>query len=263
MAALPPRTRARLLRMLHGEAAASTEEHELNAIFLQITLAVMLIFMITFFLFMEKTGGEISRIDELKSQVELARREKLLHALERTADHYRIRYGLPLFLRIDPESGAKSFDLSGVIREGEFTGEESPRNSFRTGGRNAWLDYASPAKLAAEWEKQTLREAGEEGGLSKADQLWLKEQINRESAQIKREIIEVQTLASAVLLEYFAAHPEKISDSEIGKLLARINTEQDAETRQLLLAELAGRLKAFIRKELNRISDVPMLEELP
>ena len=52
------RTRSKLLKLLHGESAANSEEHELNAVFLQITLAIMLIFMITFFLFMEKPAAK-------------------------------------------------------------------------------------------------------------------------------------------------------------------------------------------------------------
>lgn len=263
-ARLTPRTRARLLRLLHGETAASAEEHELNAVFLQVALAIMLIFMIAFFLFVEKTGGEISRLDELKSQVEAARRDRLVNALERMAARYRARYGLVLFLRVDPGTGARSFDLSGVIREGALSGEENPRRSFRLGGQNACLDYSAPGKLTEAWESETLRDAGvTPDQLSGPDRLWLKEQLNLQIGQIRGEVVEVQTLAAAALQEYYAAHPEAVADPELRTLLARINAEQDPATRRLLLAELAGRLNTFVRKELNRISEVPMLEELP
>jgi len=262
---LPPQTRARLLRLLHGESAASAEENELNAIFLQIVLAVMLIFMITFFLFVEKTGGEISRLDQLQAQLSQARRDRLVNALERAAEYYRARYGLALFLRVDPESGGRSFDLSGVIREGALGDEENPRRSFRLGGQNAYLDYASPGKLAGEWEARVLREAGLPANEPPADpdRLWLKEQLKLRIAQLRGEVIEVQTLAAVTLQEFFATHPERVADPELRKLLTRINTETNPDTRRLLLAELAGRLNTFVRKELNRISEVPMLEELP
>lgn len=261
---LTPKTRARLLRLLHGETAASAEEHELNAVFLQVALAIMLIFMITFFLFVEKTGGEISRLDELKSQVEEARRDKLANALEHVASYYRTRYGLVFFLRVDPETGARSFDLSGVIREGALGGEENPRRSFRLGGQNAWLDYSAPGKLAEAWENETLHDAGlTMAQLSDADRLWLKEQLKLRIGQIRGEVAEVQTLAAATLQEHFAAHPEAVADPELQKLLTRINSEKAPAARRILLAELAGRLNVFVRKELHRISAVPMLEELP
>jgi len=258
------RTRDRLLRLLHGESAASAEEHELNAVFLQIALAIMLIFMITFFLFVEKTGGQINRLDELKTQLQQARRDKLAAAIEQTAAHYRARYGLVLFLRIDPADGTRSFDLSGVIREGSFSDKENPRRSFRVGGQNAYLDYSAPETLSNAWEKQTLHEAGvAPDQLSDADRIWLKDQLQLRIRQLRHEVVEVQTLAAAALQRHFADHPEAVSDPGLRKLLIRINTESNPETRDLLLAELAGRLNAFVRRELNQISEVPMLEELP
>lgn len=258
------RTRSKLLKLLHGESAANSEEHELNAVFLQITLAIMLIFMITFFLFMEKTGGEINRLDELREQLDLARREKLANAVDRTAERYRVRYGLTPFLRIDPDSGRKSYDLAGIIRDGALSGEENPRLSFRQGGQNACLDYSAPDVLQAEWEKQTLRQAGiAASDLGDADRLWLKEQLKLRIGQLRNEVSEVQTLAAATLQEHLAQHPETVIDPELRKLLARINAEPDGETRRYLLTELAGRLNAFVRSELKRISGAPMLEELP
>ncbi len=258
------RTRNRLLRLLHGEAAASAEEHELNAVFLQVALAVMLIFMITFFLFMRETGGRLSRLNELKVQLDRARRDRLATALERTAAWYRTRYGLALFLRVDPATGARSFDLSGVIRAGAFGGGEHPRRSFRIGGRNAWLDYSASGKLPGEWKTRTLRAAGVDAAeLSGADRLWLKEQLTFQIARLRGEVTEIQTLAAAALQRHFAARPETVSDPNIRGLLVRINAEKDPGTRRFLVAELAGRLNAFVRGELSRISGVPMLEELP
>lgn len=261
---LPPKTRARLLRLLHGESVASAEEHELNAVFLQIALAVMLIFMITFFLFIRETGSEISRLDEFKSRLAQARRDQLMNAIDRTAARYRARYGLALFLRIDPETGARSFDLSGVIREGVFSDEETPRRSFRTGGQNAYLDYSAPEKLTAAWENEILREARlAPDELTSPERLWLQEQLKFQIGRIRQEVMEVQTLAAAALQAHFAAHPGAVADPEIRQLLIRINAEKDADARRLLLGELAGRLNAHVRRELNRISAVPMLEELP
>ena len=261
---LPPKTRARLLRLLHGESVASAEEHELNAVFLQIALAIMLIFMITFFLFMRETGSEISRLGEFKAQLEQARRDKLMTAIEHMAARYRARYGLVLFLRVNPETGVRSFDLSGVIRGGALGGEENPRRSFRLGGQNAYLDYSASAKLADAWANETLRDARMSlDELSDPDRLWLKEQLKLRIGQLRNEVTEVQTLAAAALQQHFAAHPEAVSDPDIRKLLVRINAEPDSDARKLLLGQLAGQLNALVRRELNRISEVPMLEELP
>lgn len=96
-----------------------------------------------------------------------------------------------------------------------------------------------------------------------ADRLWLKEQLKLRTGQLRNEVSEVQTLAAATLQEHIAQHPETVTDPELRKLLARINAEPDGETRRYLLTELAGRLNAFVRSELKRISGAPMLEELP
>ena len=111
---LSPALRRKIQRALSLDSNPEADVDELNAVLLQIALALMLVFMIVVFLFIQNTGGEISRVEELKQQLESAKREKLLHALEQVAEIRRVRYGLKAFQQIDPVSGTRRYDLSGI-----------------------------------------------------------------------------------------------------------------------------------------------------
>lgn len=260
---LSPALRRKIQRAIKLDSSPESDIDELNSVLLQITLALMLVFMIAFFLFMRNTGSEIHQVTELKTQLENARREKLLHALEQTAEIRRIRYGLKAFQQIDPVSGAKRYNLSGIVEEGRFTGEENPRQSFRIGGAAAYADYSHPEKLETEWKKESLRLARmNENDLSAPIRLWLDGEIRRYCDTLRSEVEEIQALAAAALQSHFARHPELVRDPEVRTLLERIAAEPPGTARDLLLSELAARLKIHVYAELRRIGDVPMLENL-
>ena len=88
---LSPALRRKIQRALSLDSNPEADVDELNAVLLQIALALMLVFMIVVFLFIQNTGGEISRVEELKQQLESAKREKLLHPLEQVAEIRRVR----------------------------------------------------------------------------------------------------------------------------------------------------------------------------
>ncbi len=260
---LSPSLRRRIQRALHLDANPESDIDELNAVLLQIALALMLVFMIAFFLFMRNTGGEISRVEALRKEVESARREKLLHALEQMTERYRVRYGLKAFQQIDPVSGAKQYDLSGIVEEGRFAGAENPRRSFRLGGVAACSDYSDPAALEERWRVDTLQTAAlREEELPSELRGWLTSEIRRRSAMVREEVEEVQALAAAALQSHFANNPGLVRDPAVQELLDRIAVEAPGTARDLLLAELAARLKVHVYAELRRICDVPMLENL-
>ena len=261
---LSPALRRKIQRAIRLDSSPESDIDELNSVLLQITLALMLVFMIAFFLFMRNTGSEIHQVTELKTQLENARREKLLHALEQTAEIRRIRYGLKAFQQIDPVSGAKRYDLSGIVQDGRFAGAENPQRSFRIGGTAAYADYSDLRKLEEQWKEETLKLAGmtdaelSSGGIRP----WLDEEVRRHCAMLRGEVEEVQALAAAELQSHFARNPELVRDPEVRALLERIAAEPPGTARDLLLSELAARLKIHVYTELRRIGDVPMLENL-
>ena len=260
---LSPALRRKIQRALSLDSNPEADVDELNAVLLQIALALMLVFMIVVFLFIQNTGGEISRVEELKQQLESAKREKLLHALEQVAEIRRVRYGLKAFQQIDPVSGTRRYDLSGIVEEGKFSGAKNPRNSFRIGGRAAFADYSEPDELEARWRAEALRFAAmTEEKLPAELRNWLTAEVRRQCAMVRGEVEELQALAAAALQSHFARHPEQVRDPAVRALLDRIAAEPAGTARDLLLSELAARLKTHVYAELRRIGDVPMLENL-
>ncbi len=255
---LPPDLHRRLLKALNGRSAEDADIDELSSVLLQITLAIMLIFMIAFFLFMSKVGGEISRVEELKNKVANAEREKIIQVAEQVAEHYRIRYGLKDFLRIDPITGAKSYEFSGVIDNGNVDKAGFAARSFRAGAAAAAGDYADPAALEKAWIEKIREIAGEAAG---RDRNFVAETVHERVTRLRREAVEVQTLAAATIQQYFARHPDRLDDPAIRRLIGRINAEPDSPDRPARLAELDLKLRRYIYDRLTAQCGAPMLEE--
>lgn len=255
---LPPGMRRRLLKALNARSEDEADADELSSVLLQISLAVMLIFMIAFFLFIGKVGGEIDRLEELEIRISEAEREKILHAIDQVAERYRIQYGLKEFLRIDPVSGDKIYEFAGVIDEGALAGGGYAVRAFRAGSMAARRDYASPLFLENQWVNLVNELAGD---AARNDPAFVTLTVRDRIAQLKREVIEIQTLAAADVQEYLAQRPELVRDPEIRALLVRINTEPDSPDRNARLTELNTRLRRYVYDLLGAQSGVPMLEE--
>lgn len=258
LSGLPPTLRHRLLKALNGRSAEEADTDELSSVLLQISLAIMLIFMIAFFLFMSKVGGEISRVEELKNKVANAEREKIIQVAEQVAEHYRIRYGLKDFLQIDPITGAKSYEFSGVIDNGAVDKTSFAARAFRTGAAAAASDYAEPVELEKIWIAKVREIAGE---AAERDRNFVAETVHERVTRLRRETVEVQTLAAAAIQQHFARHPDLLDDPAIRRLIGRINAEPDSPDRPARLAELELKLRRYVYDRLTAQSGAPMLEE--
>lgn len=261
---LPEKLRLKLLKALGAKPASEAAEDELTSVLLQISLAIMLIFMIAFFVFMNKVGTEISQIDKMEVQLSTARKDKIVHAVTVVAERYRVRYGLPFFLRFDPETGSKNYDLSSVVQpDGTMTADAHALRSFQTGGKNAFADYADSSALETAWKREVLTQSGFSlEGLNPSERRFLSEQVDRQIGILKSEVMEVQTLAAASLQEHLARNPRLVHDAAIRSLLEKLKNPAPGSERDLWLAELSSQLKKYVYEELRKISGVPMLVSL-
>ncbi len=257
MAELPKNLRSQLLKVLHGRRDADADMDELNSVFLQVALALMLIFMLAFFLFVSKVHGEIDRIDQMKQRIAQAEQAELLTALERVAEQYRIRYGLKEFLSVDPVSGEKRYDFAGVIREGKLSRSGPARDSFVPGAAAAWQDFSNEDALDAAWTAQVVQLAPESAGKHSGA---LAQLVKDYRLRLRREVSEVQALAAAAIQEYFLRHPERVSDPEVRRALKQLEAEPDAPGRELRLRRLAALLRRSAYAHLTALCGVSMLE---
>ncbi len=230
---------------------------DMNSILLQIVLAVMLIFMIAFFLFMGKVDGEISQLDELHQKIEQAERTELLHAVDQVTQNCRIRYGLTEFLHIDPATGEKTFDFSDVISRGKAVAATPQERAFRIGATAAYRDYRSQESCEAQWMREIRRLAPD---LVDRHFAWLREIVKERIASVKKEVLEVQSLAAAAIQQHYAQHPDEVSDPEVKELLAQLKTMPETPERAALIAELARRLQVLAYAHLAEICKIPLLD---
>ncbi len=245
-------------KKLFGKCAPKDGVDEMNAILLQIVLAVMLIFMIAFFLFMGKVDGEISQIDELHQKMEQADRNELLHAVDQVTQQYRIRYGLTEFLHIDPATGEKTFDFSDVIARGKTVGATPEAHAFQLGAQNAFADYRDLTQYEAQWIAEIRKIAPDAADKNSA---WLHGVVRERIASLKLEVIEVQQLAAAAIQQHLALHPGEVHDAQISALLAQLENDPDPGSRKVKMAELGRQLKKLAYRRLTEICQTPMLAE--
>ena len=134
-----------------GDDAPTVGVDELQGLLLQITLAIMAVFIIAFFIFRVKSEAQ------RREEVLKLNRQKLVLAVDQVEADYRARYALSVLL---PKAGLAQFDASGIIRGTGLVDAPAVRNAFADGAKAARKDYADAAALDAEWRRRTLALAG-------------------------------------------------------------------------------------------------------
>ena len=137
-------TKTRLRKFLGHDNDSSTtlSVDELQGLMLQISYAIMMIFMIAYFMFKTKSTRE-----QDEQYLEL-QKQKLVSAIEKVEGNYGIRYGLNTLLTID-EDGTVVYDPSAYIEHGKLTQTPSLRAAFSNGATNAAADYSDMLALRA------------------------------------------------------------------------------------------------------------------
>ena len=226
---------------------------DLQGLLLQVSLAIMMIFMMAFFMFRMKSEKE------QQEQVMELTRQKLSLACDRVEGEYRTRYGLGVLMESD-ESGRAVFSPDKVIDGASIVSDRAVKDAFREGGRLAAGDYAYPEKLAALWKTKVVEyaELGKDG-LQPADEQWLAEQLERRMSSVRSTVYNVQRSCAARLQRAWLANPDRIGDPELAALVGKLKGVDEAE-RLRLAAEISASLKT---RSLVRLSEMGGTELLP
>ena len=114
---------------------------------------------------------------------------------------YSIRYGLNTLLTI-ADDGTVSYDATAYIEQGRLTQTPVLRSAFSNGSANAAEDYANMLSLRRAWwdEVLELAEISEEA-LQHDNRIWLGERIDSSVTDLQREVVGVQVLSAAALLD--------------------------------------------------------------
>ena len=131
----------------------------MNAILLQLTMALMMIFLIAFSLFRLKTTEELEPVAKIKEEQQLNfQRQELISALERTVDYYNIRYGLKSFAKLNNQDMVV-YDVGELIVNGKLADNQALKNAFINGAMASFEGYSNPDVLPKKRIDRVMMEA--------------------------------------------------------------------------------------------------------
>ena len=198
--------RAALKRLLGGDASRRATTDDLQGLLLQVVFALLMVFMIAYFIFVEMSRKE--RAEEILE----VNRQKLVLALEKVAEDHRVKYGLNA-LMTQGTDGRRSFDADEHVKGGRIELAPAAKAAFASGSAAACADYRDSAALSAAWKSAVLNEAKlEETALTDDEKAWLDDEIVRFVEEVRLDARGVQRALAARLQRQWIENPSALGD---------------------------------------------------
>ncbi len=198
--------RAALKRLLGGDASRRATTDDLQGLLLQVVFALLMVFMIAYFIFVEMSRKE--RAEEILE----VNRQKLVLALEKVAEDHRVKYGLNA-LMTQGTDGRRSFDADEHVKGGRIELAPAAKAAFASGSAAACADYRDSAALSVAWKSAVLNEAKlEEAALADDEKTWLDDEIARSVEEVRLDARGVQRALAARLQRQWIENPSALGD---------------------------------------------------
>ena len=198
--------RAALKRLLGGDASRRATTDDLQGLLLQVVFALLMVFMIAYFIFVETSRKE--RAEEI---IEV-NRQKLILAIDKIAEDHRVKYGLNA-LMTQGTDGRRSFDADEHVKGGRIELAPAAKAAFASGSAAAFSDYRDTAALATAWKSAVLEEAKlEEAALTDDEKTWLGDEVARSVEEIRLDARGVQRALAARLQRQWIENPSALGD---------------------------------------------------
>jgi hypothetical protein len=198
--------RAALKRLLGGDASRRATTDDLQGLLLQVVFALLMVFMIAYFIFVEMSRKE--RAEEILE----VNRQKLVLALEKVAEDHRVKYGLNA-LMTQGTDGRRSFDADEHVKGGRIELAPAAKAAFASGSAAACADYRDSAALAVAWKSAVLNEAKlEDAALTDDEKTWLDDEIARSVEEVRLDARGVQRALAARLQRQWIENPSALGD---------------------------------------------------
>jgi len=195
-----------LTRLWGGETSRRASTDDLQGLLLQVVLALLMIFMIAYFIFVANQKKE--RVEEVMA----VNRQKLTLALDKVAEDRRVRYGLNA-LMTQGTDGRRTFEPDEHVKGGKIVLAPAARTAFAAGARAAWRDYAAAGDLAAAWRSEVLAEAKlSEADLKGEERDWLDKALAETIEGIRLDVRGVQRALATRLQRQWIADPSRLRD---------------------------------------------------
>ena len=202
-----------LARLLGGKGSTRATTDDLQGLLLQVVFALLMIFMIAYFIFVDQQKKE--RVEEVMA----LNRQKLTLAIDKVAEDHRIRYGLNA-LMTQGTDGKRTFEPDEFVKGGRLALVPAAKAAFSQGGQAAFADYADTAKLAATWRSDVLAEAAlSAADLSSEETAWLDKALETEIENLRLDARGVQRALAARLQKQWVENPETFKDvTDVGEI---------------------------------------------
>lgn len=205
---------------------------ELQGLLLQISFAIMIVFIMAYFLF----RSDSRKIQE--SQLLELERQKLAIAAETTDAETRQRFGLDILDSLDYSSNDNLF-----IDGASITGDNIISNAFSKLG-NASPELEATLALRRLWMNRVCELAQLDlKSLSPASIDWLSRETDAAISRYENSASRVRFRAATELQRHWMADPASLDDPVVERILAEIDTASE-ERRLLLVTDLAAALKS-------------------
>lgn len=196
--------RKAIKRLFGGQNSSRVSTDDLQGLLLQVVFALLMIFMIAYFIFVEQQRK--ARAEEV---MEL-NRQKLTLAIEKVAEDRRIGYGLNA-LMTQGLDGKRTFHPDQFVQAGRIKMADAAKSAFSAGSKAAYADYSSPAALAERWRTDVFSEAGLKAeDLSEKEVAWLEKALAAEIENVRLDARGVQRALAARLQRQWIDNPKTL-----------------------------------------------------
>ena len=198
--------RRALHRLLGGDAPSRATTDDLQGLLLQVVFALLMIFMIAYFIFVANQKRE--RVEEVMA----VNRQKLTLALDKVSEDRRIRYGLNALLTQGTD-GRRAFEPDACVKDGRIVLAPAAQAAFSSGARAAGRDYAEPSSLAEAWRRDVLGAANlSDADLQASERAWFDRTLAERIEAVRLDVRGVQRSLAARLQKQWVESPARLKD---------------------------------------------------
>lgn len=221
--------------------------NELESLLLQISFAIMMVFMMAYFLFRAEAKKE------QEEQLLELERQKLVIAAEAADAASMARYGLDILVLTNSPSGLK------LLKGDQLSDDTFIKGAFLKAAQNGAKDFSDTLSLRREWIADVYNRAGiDAASVSKASADWVNSVADDALARYEELIRKIEYRAVAELQGYWLKNPSKIDDPKIADILQKLDTANE-DSRLLLVTELSTALRRYGIERLQILAGAEML----
>jgi len=227
--------RRALGRLLGGNESPRASTDDLQGLLLQVVFALLMIFMIAYFIFVANQKKE--RVEEVMA----VNRQKLTLALDKVTEDHRVRYGLNA-LMTQGTDGKRTFEPDEHVKNGKIVLAPAARTAFAAGAQAAWDDYGDAVRLSESWRRDVFAEAKlSEADLKDEERDWLEKTLSETVENVKLDVRGVQRALATRLQRQWIEDPSRLKDVRDPRAIAAFLKAESLKLVEAAITEGSGK----------------------